>query len=52
MTRTFSSLSGLVVLAGGLSVLLVGCTDEVFKPVETAPDAVIDTVALRVEGMT
>ncbi len=52
MTRTFSSLVGLVVLALGLSVLLSGCSGEIPEPVELAPDAVIETVALRVDGMT
>ena len=54
MTRTFSSLVGLVVLALGLSVLLAGCSGETpgGAPVETAPGAVIETVALTVEGMT
>ena len=52
MTRTFSSLVGLVVLAVGLSALLAGCSREIPEPVETAPGAVIETVALAVEGMT
>ncbi len=52
MTRTFSSLVGLGVLALGLSVLLAGCSGEIPEPVEPAPDAVIETVALTVEGMT
>ena len=52
MTRTFSSRVGLVVLAVGLPALLGGCSREIPGPVETAPDAVIETVALRVEGMT
>ncbi len=52
MTRTFWSLVGLVVLALGLPMLLAGCSGEISGPVETAPDAVIETVALTVEGMT
>ena len=52
MTRTFSSLVGLVVLVLGPSVLLAGCSGEIPEPVETAPGAVIETVALTVEGMT
>ncbi len=52
MTRTFSSLVGLVVLALGLSGLLAGCSGEIPEPVEPGPDAVIESVALRVEGMT
>ncbi len=52
MTRTFSSLVRLVGLAGALSVLLVGCSGDTLGPVEPAPDAIIETVALRVEGMT
>ncbi len=52
MTRTFSSLVGLVVPALGLSVLLAGCSGEIPEPVEPAPDAVIESVALTVEGMT
>ncbi len=52
MTRTFSSRVGPVVLALGLPMLLAGCNGEIPGPVETAPDAVIETVALRVEGMT
>ncbi len=50
MTRTFSALLGLIVL--GLSVLLAGCSGEIPEPVEPAPDAVIESVVLRVEGMT
>ena len=49
MTRTSSSIVGLVVIALGLSV---GCGSEVAAPVETDPGVVIDTVALTVEGMT
>ncbi len=52
MTRTFSSLVGVVVLALGLSVLLAGCSGEIPEPVEPAPDTVIESVALTVEGMT
>ena len=52
MRRTFSSLVGLVVLALSLSAMLTGCGSEIPGPVETAPDAVIETVALTVEGMT
>ena len=52
MTRTFSSLVSLVILAVGLSALVAGCTGEIPRPVETASDAVIKTVALTVEGMT
>ena len=52
MTRTFSSLVGMVILAVGLSALLAGCSGEIPGPVETSPDAVIETVALTVEGMT
>ena len=52
MTRTFSSVVGLVVLAVGLPMLLAGCSGEIPGPVETSPDAVIETVALTVEGMT
>ncbi len=52
MTRTFSSLVGLVVLALGLPMLLAGCSGEIPEPLETTPDAVIETVALTVEGMT
>ncbi len=52
MTRTFSSLVGLVVLAVGLLALLAGCSGEIPGPAETAPDAGIETVALTVEGMT
>ncbi len=49
MTRTCSSIVGVVVIALGLSV---GCGSEVPAPVETDPGVVIDTVALTVEGMT
>ncbi len=49
MTRTFV---GLVILALGLAVPLVGCAGETSEPMEAAPDAVIETVALTVEGMT
>ena len=49
MTRTCSSIVGLVVIVLGLSV---GCGSEVPAPVETDPGVVIDTVALTVEGMT
>ncbi len=52
MTRTFSSVVSLVVLAVGLPMLLAGCSGEIPEPVELAPDAVIETVALTVEGMT
>ena len=52
MTRTCSSVAGLVGLALGLSVLLAGCRGEIPGPVEPAPDAVIESVALTVEGMT
>ena len=52
MTRTFSSLVGLVVLALGLPMLLAGCIGEIPEHVETAPDAVVETVVLNVEGMT
>ncbi len=52
MTRTCSSVVGLVVLALGLSVPLAGCRGEIPEPVELAPDAVIESVALAVEGMT
>ena len=52
MTRTCSSLGGLGVLALGLPMLLAGCSGEIPAPVETAADAVIETVALTVEGMT
>ena len=51
-TRTCSSLVGVVGLTLGLSVLLAGCSGEIPKTVEPAPDAVIESVALRVEGMT
>ena len=49
MTRMVSSIVG---LALGLSVLLAGCSGETPGPVETAPGAVIEMVALTVEGMT
>ena len=52
MTRTVSAPVGLVVLALGLSRLLAGSSGEIPEPVEPAPDAVIESVALRVEGMT
>ncbi len=52
MIRTISSLVGLVVLALALSAAILGCSGETSGPVETAPDAVIETVALTVEGMT
>ena len=51
MTRTFSALGGLLVLALGFSVLLAGCRGEA-EPVDTTPDAPIETVALTVGGMT
>ena len=52
MTRTFSALGGLLVLALGFSVLLAGCSGEAAsEPVDTAPDAAIETVALTVGGM-
>ena len=52
MVRTCSSLVGLVVLVLSLPMLLVGCGGEIAEPVETTPDAVIEAVALTVEGMT
>ncbi len=52
MTRTCSSAVGLAILALGLPMLLAGCSGEIPEPVETPPDAVIETVALTVEGMT
>jgi len=52
MVRTCSSLVSLVVLALGLPMLLAGCGGETARPVETTADAVIETVALTVEGMT
>ncbi len=52
MIRTFSSIGGLAGLAFGLSVLLAGCGGESREPVEPAPDAIIESVALAVEGMT
>ncbi len=50
--RTFSSLVGLAVLALGMAGVLAGCDGETSGPVEPATDAVIETVALTVEGMT
>ncbi|HJN45440.1 MAG: hypothetical protein QGI10_09965 [Vicinamibacterales bacterium] len=52
MMRTFSSLVGLAVLALGLAGVLAACDGETSGPVEPATDAVIETVALTVEGMT
>ncbi len=51
MTRTFSALFGLVVLALTLPMLVIGGSGEIPEPVQTAP-AVIETIALAVEGMT
>ena len=52
MVRTCSSLVGLVVLGLSLPMLLAGCGGETAGPVETTADAVIEAVALTVEGMT
>ncbi len=52
MVRTLPSLVGLMVLVLGLPMLLAGCGGETARPVETTADAVIETVALTVEGMT
>ncbi len=51
MTRTFSALFGLVVLALTLPMPVVGCSGEIPEPVQTAP-VVIETIALSVGGMT
>ena len=52
MARRWSWLGGLVSLALGLSVLVVGCSGEAPAQVETAPGVVTETVVLNVEGMT
>ena len=53
MTRPFFTLVGEVGLAFALSVLVAGCGGEAPHSVETArAGAVVDTVALTVEGMT
>ena len=53
MTRMFSVLFGLVVLALTLPMPIIGGSGEIPEPVQQpAPDVVIETVALAVEGMT
>ncbi len=53
MTRTFSALFGLLVLALTLPMPFIGCSSEIPEPVQQpAPDAVIETIALSVGGMT
>ena len=52
MTRTWSQVVGLMMLALGVPVWLAGCRGEAPAPVEIAPGAVVNTVALNVEGMT
>ncbi len=51
MTRMLSQSGGLMVLALGVSLWLVGC-GEAPAPVEAPPGVVVNTVALNVEGMT
>ncbi len=51
MTRTLSQVVSLMVFALGLSVWLAGC-GEAPATMETPPGAVVNTVALNVEGMT
>ncbi len=53
MTRPSFALVVVVGLALAFSVLVAGCGGEAPHSVETAPaGAVLDTVALTVEGMT
>ena len=52
MTRSFSTRVGLVGFALSFSVLAAACGGEAPPSVETAPGAVLETVALTVEGMT